>query len=350
METLKIGDLVARIPIIQGGMGVGVSLSSLAGAVANEGGIGVISTAQIGFREPDYDKSPLKANLRAIGLEIKKARKISPTGIIGVNIMVATKHYADYVKAAVANGIDLIISGAGLPMDLPELVKNSKTKFAPIISSKKAVSVLLKLWDRKKGVVPDAIVVEGPKAGGHLGFAPADLENIDTLNYDEEIINIINVVKNYEDKYQKQIPVIVAGGVSSKEDMEHYLNMGAKGVQISTPFVTTVECDADIKYKQAYIDATKEDIIIVKSPVGMPGRAINNRFQKRIIDEGRIAPIRCHQCLDTCNPATTPYCITEGLINAATGNVEDALLFCGADAYLADKITTVKEVINRYID
>lgn len=350
METLKIGDLVARIPIIQGGMGVGISLSSLAGAVANEGGIGIISTAQIGFREPDYDRSPLAANLRAIGSEIKKARKISPAGIIGVNIMVATKNYADYVKTAVANGIDLIISGAGLPMDLPELVKNSKTKFAPIISSKKAVSVLLKLWDRKNGVVPDAIVVEGPKAGGHLGFAPEALADIDALNYDEEIVNIINVVKNYEDKYQKQIPVIVAGGVSSKADMQHYLGLGAKGVQISTPFVTTMECDADIKYKQAYIDCKKEDIIIVKSPVGMPGRAINNHFQKRIVEEGRIAPNRCHQCLDTCNPGTTPYCITEGLINAAKGKIDDALLFCGADAYLADKITTVKEVIQRFIN
>lgn len=349
MKPLVIGDLVAKIPIIQGGMGVGISLSTLAGAVAKEGGIGIISTAQIGFKEPDFDQNPLEANMRALEKHIKKAREIAPLGVIGVNIMVATKNYAAYVKKAVECGIDLIISGAGLPMELPELVRGSKTKIIPIVSPLKAASVILKTWDRKSHTAPDAVVIEGPKAGGHLGFKPEQLMDIDALNYDEEIVKIIDLVKQYEDKYQKPIPVIVAGGISNKETMEHYMELGASGVQIATPFVTTEECDADIKYKEAYINCKKEDIIIVKSPVGLPARAIRNAFQIRLQKEGKIPVSSCHSCIATCKPKEIPYCITEGLVNAATGNVDHALLFCGADAYLADKITTVKEVISRYI-
>lgn len=348
-QPLKIGNLTAKIPIIQGGMGVGISLSNLAGAVAKEGAIGVISTAQIGFRSPNYDNAPLEANLKAIPEYLKKAREIAEGGIIGMNIMVATKHYEQYVKAAVEAGVDLIISGAGLPTQLPEYVKGSSTKIAPIVSSKKSASVLLKMWDRKQNRMPDLVVIEGPKAGGHLGFKKEELETIDDEAYDKEIFSILEVIKEYEQKYNTKIPVVAAGGIYEKKDMEHYMDMGLDGVQIATRFVTTKECDAPDAYKMAYINCKKEEIEIVKSPVGMPGRAIHNEFQEKY-KTGAYRTKKCHQCIITCNPAETPYCITDALVNAAKGKIEEALLFCGAYAYKAKKIETVKEVIDSLIE
>lgn len=245
VKPLKIGDLAARVPVIQGGMGVGVSLSSLAGAVAAEGGIGVLSTAQIGYREPDFDTDPIGANLRAIGTEIGKARELAKGGILGVNIMVATRRYEDYVKAAVAAGIDLIISGAGLPMDLPKIVGEAKTKLLPIVSSVKSAQVIMRYWWKKYNRLPDAIVIEGPLAGGHLGFHKERLDDIEGLHYDEEVRAIIALVNETAVEHGAKIPVIMAGGVYERADMEHYLELGASGVQMATRFVTTYECDAD---------------------------------------------------------------------------------------------------------
>lgn len=344
LKPLKLGDLTAKLPIIQGGMGVGISLSSLAGAVAAQGGIGVISTAQIGFMDKDFRKNPLEANLRAIGEHIKKARQIAPKGIIGVNIMVATKNYGQYVKEAVAKGIDLIISGAGLPLDLPALAGKTKTKLIPIVSSVKAANIILKMWDKKHNACPDAFVVEGPQAGGHLGFHLEQLENLDTFDFDKEIRDIIALTKEWEEKKGRAIPVIVAGGISSRTDIDHYISMGAAGVQIATKFVPTHECDAHINYKNAYLQAKKEDIIIVKSPVGMPGRAIRNPFMERVL-LNRVPVKTCYSCLEHCNPKEIPYCITEALLNAAKGDVENSLLFCGANAYKENEIRSVKEVM-----
>lgn len=344
---LKIGELTARVPVIQGGMGVGVSLSSLAGAVAAEGGIGVLSTAQIGYREPDFDTDPIGANLRAIGTEIKKAREHANGGILGVNIMVATRRYEDYVKAAVEAGIDLIISGAGLPMELPKLAGAAKTKIVPIVSSVKSAQVIMRYWWKKYNRLPDAVVIEGPLAGGHLGFHREQLENIEGLYYDEEVKAIIAQVNETAAEHGAEIPVIMAGGVYERSDMEHYLALGASGVQMATRFVTTFECDADDAYKQTYIDAKKEDIVIVQSPVGMPGRAIMNPFMKRA-KEGQIPHEKCHLCISTCEGTDTPYCITDALINAVTGKVDDALLFCGANAYRATRLEHVKDILKEF--
>jgi len=350
IPSLKIGNLTAKIPIIQGGMGVGISLGGLAGAVAKEGAIGIISTAQIGFREKDFYENPLIANLRAIGKELEKARKIAPKGIIGFNIMVATNRYEEYVKAAVKAGADLIISGAGLPMDLPAFVGKCKTKLLPIVSSKRAANLILKRWDKKYNTTADAIVVEGPMAGGHLGFKLEELKDLENLgaNYDKEIQSIIEVTSQYEKKYGREIPIIVAGGIRTKENMEHCFSLGAKGVQVATKFVTTKECDADIRYKNTYINCNKKQIKIVKSPVGMPARAIRNEFLDRVEKE-RLVPKHCYQCLSKCDRASIPYCITEALIHAAKGEIEDALLFCGADAYKETKIRTVKEVLGDFL-
>lgn len=342
INELKIGSITARIPLIQGGMGVGVSLSGLAGAVAAAGGIGVISTAQIGYRDPEFDRHPIECNLKAIDDEIKKARVIARGGAIGVNIMVATKHYEDYVKAAAKSGADIIISGAGLPMTLPEI--SGDAKIAPIVSSKKALSVISKYWDKKYNRKPDLVVIEGPMAGGHLGFSTEEIDEYTvekTKNFDDEIRQIITLADELE------VPVAVAGGVYDRADMEHYLAMGAKAVQVATRFVTTRECDASDAYKQAYIDAKKEDIVIVKSPVGMPGRAIHNAFLDKVAAGERFMR-GCRQCVSTCNPETTPYCITEALVNAVKGNLDEGLIFCGSNAFRAEKIESVSDIMEEF--
>ena len=367
LKPLKIGNLVAKRPVIQGGMGVGVSLSSLAGAVAKAGGIGIISTAQIGFKDQDFGKNPMAANLRAIHSELKKAREKAPQGILGFNIMVATKEYASYVKEAVKAGADVIISGAGLPIDMPKFVaeaenenggsekKERRTMIAPIVSSVKSALVICRMWDRKYHTAPDFVVVEGPCAGGHLGFSREQLaelgadtdhvaETFDEPAYDKEIRGIIETVKSFAEKYKKHIPVITAGGIFDHKDVLHQFALGAEGIQAATRFVTTEECDADIAYKEAYINAKEEDIVIVKSPVGMPGRAIKNKFLERVA-QGPVKVERCFRCLEHCNPAETPYCITKALINAAEGKIDEALLFCGSNAYRCEKIETVPEVM-----
>lgn len=343
-KPLVLGDLIAKVPIVQGGMGVGISLSSLAGAVAAAGGIGIISTAQIGYLDEEFEKFPIKTNLRVISEQVKKARAIANGGIIGVNIMAATRNYEDYVHAAVNAGVDLIVSGAGLPTILPALVGNSKTKIAPIVSSLKATSVICRVWEKKYEKTPDMVVIEGPRAGGHLGFSVDELERLEELDFDKEISQIIDFVKNLGDKHRKNIPVVVGGGIYNKEDMEHYLMLGADGVQIATRFVTTYECDADIKYKMAYINASKDDIRIVKSPVGMPGRAIWNSFIKETLN-GPVPISKCYQCLSHCNAKDIPYCITTALINAAKGDIDHALLFCGEKAYKATELEHVEDII-----
>lgn len=343
IKPLKIGELTAPFPVIQGGMGVGISLSHLAGTVAACGGVGILSAAQIGFREEGFEKDPIGTNLKAIKTEICKARKIANGGIIGINIMVATQRYEEYVKAAVESGVDLIISGAGLPVDLPELVEGSKTKIAPIVSTVKSAKVICKMWDRHYHRVPDLVVIEGPKAGGHLGFSRKQLEIFTPEVYDQEIRQIIELVKEYEKKYQKRIPVVVAGGIFDREDFLHALELGADGVQMGTRFVTTYECDAAEEYKKAYVNVSKENIVLVDSPVGMVGRAVGNTFA---LAEGKKEPVKkCYQCIKTCNPGDTPYCITNALVKAAKGETENALVFCGENAWKCDKIEHVGDIL-----
>lgn len=363
LEPLKIGDATLPIPVVQGGMGVGVSLSGLAGAVAACGGMGIISTAQIGYRDRDFDTDPVGCNLRAIKEEIDKAREIAGicgcpvsqkkekngrnAGMVGVNIMVATRRYEEYVRAAVAAGADIIISGAGLPMSLPELAGDSGTKLAPIVSSLKSVQVLMKYWMKKYSRLPDMIVAEGPLAGGHLGFTRQQLADIPGLHYEEELMKIIRYVRECGEKHNKVIPVVAAGGIYGRADAERYFALGASGVQMATRFVTTYECDASEAYKQMYIKAKQEDIVIVNSPVGMPGRAVSNEFIKRAA-EGRIPHGICHSCIIACKPKETPYCITDALVNAVKGNVANGLVFCGANAYLAEKMEHVEEIMNEF--
>lgn len=345
MKELVIGNLVAKIPIIQGGMGIGISRSNLASSVSKLGGIGIISGVNIGFDEPDFETNTLEANLRALKKHIKLAKEKSNNGIIGVNLMVAMNNYESHVKTAIKAGCDIIISGAGLPMKLPTLINNTSTKIAPIVSSAKATNVILKMWDKKYNTTADLIIVEGPKAGGHLGFSNDDLDNINSINYDKEFSYILKIADEYGKKYNKNIPVIAAGGISSSSDVKKYIDMGASGIQVGTRFVATYECDAHDNFKNTYVNANKEDIVIVKSPVGLPGRAIKNKFIENItISKPKIS--KCYNCLIPCKPKDTPYCISLALINAVKGNIDDALLFCGAYAYKINSLSSVEEVIN----
>lgn len=405
LKPLRIGDKIARIPIIQGGMGVGVSLGSLAGAVAKEGAVGIISTAQMGFYRDDFEADPSSANLKAIHEQVKKARDIaSGNGLIGVNIMVALKDYALHVTEAAKAGVDIIISGAGLPMNLPGLVKDYDVKLAPIVSSFRAARLIFNKWKRTYNRIPDMVVIEGPKAGGHLGFSLEELtlyeenlqiskaysekyitdketisntedvrnttdkkNNVDNAiltdkfntadiesthlpkaNYDDEIIKIIEFVNEEAETAGKEIPVVVAGGIFDKGDIEHAMELGASGVQMASRFVCTDECDASEVYKTAYMNAKAEDLKIIKSPVGMPGRAIRNRFTE-ITENGRYPVKKCRGCLAKCKPAEIPYCITDALIRAVKGDVEDGLVFCGANAGRIDKKVSVHELIQELI-
>jgi nitronate monooxygenase len=344
LKALAIGDLSARIPIIQGGMGVGISLSGLAAAVANAGGIGVIAAAGIGLLEPDGFKDFLGANIRALKREIRKARALTK-GVLGVNIMVALSNFADMVRTAIEEKIDIIFSGAGLPMNLPEYLHGSTTKLVPIVSSGRAAALLARRWLERYNYLPDAFVVEGPMAGGHLGFKAEQLED-PAFALENIVPEVIQAVRPFEEKTGRKIPVIAGGGIYTGADIRKFIEMGASGVQMATRFVATNECDASIKFKNAYIEASKEDLRIIKSPVGMPGRAIDNKFLDDV-EQGKKKPFTCpYHCIITCDIEKAPYCISLALLNAQKGNLENGFAFAGANAWRIENIVPVQDLMN----
>lgn len=349
-EALQIGDLIAEKPLVQGGMGVGVSLGGLAGAVAAQGGVGIISGVQMGFREPDFRRNSHEANLRILEREVKKAKEIaSGHGIVGMNIMVAFNTYADTVKAAVKAGIDLIVCGAGLPLSLPKLVGDAKVKIAPIVSSGRAARVILKSWAQKYDRLPDLLVVEGAEAGGHLGFKREELLSKTYQPLVDIVADVRAELLPYEKEQKVSIPIVAGGGLNFASEVESLLNSGANGVQIATPFIATEECDADPRYKEVYVKANAADLRIVQSPAGMPGRAILSPLLERLkLDR---EPIKfCTRCLAPCDPATTSYCITQALMAAVDGHWEEGLFFSGAGVEHIKRISTVKEVMSRFLD
>lgn len=349
LPQIKIGDKTTRVPIIQGGMGVGVSLSNLSSAVANAGGIGVISGVQIGFREDDFETNTKEANLRALKKEIRRAKELSPDGILGLNLMVAIKEYKEMVQVAVKEKIDLIISGAGLPRDLPGLVKGSNTKIAPIVSSGKAAAVITRLWEKRFDYIPDLIIVEGPEAGGHLGFSPEELKEDNAPSLEEIFLEVLEVIKPVRERTGKEIPLIAAGGIYDGKDIAKFLKLGAAGVQMGTRFVATEECDASLEFKEEYIKSKEKDIDFIISPVGMPGQAIINPFIKRIqIEDEKIT--KCFNCLTPCNPAKSPYCISQALINSVLGDVDNGLIFIGKQGFRLDKMTNVEDLIHELVE
>ncbi len=352
IPRLKIDKLDVKIPIIQGGMGVGISLSGLASAVANEGGIGVIA-AGIGMLEPDFNKNFREANKRALRKEIRKAKEITD-GMVGVNIMVALSDFDELSLVAVEEGADLIFLGAGLPLKKPEILpldrsRKVSTKICPIVSSARAAKIIFQYWAKNYSHVPDAVVVEGPLAGGHLGFKKEQINDPD-YRLEKIVPEVISVLKTFEQQFNKSIPVIAAGGIYTGADIYKYLQLGAQGVQMATRFVATYECDASIEFKETYIKCQKDDIVIIDSPVGLPGRSIRNTFIDKVY-AGVKKPFKCPwKCLRTCDFRKVPYCIALALTNAQKGRLEDGFAFCGANAYRVDKIVSVKELIKTLLD
>ncbi|MFZ0242755.1 MAG: nitronate monooxygenase family protein [Desulfobacterales bacterium] len=349
LNELRIGDLVSRLPIVQGGMGVRISMARLAAAVANEGGIGVISAAVPGIHEPDFTTNSAEANIRALRNEIRKARKMTD-GVLGVNVMVALTDFGAMVRTSIEEGIDIIFSGAGLPLDLPGyLVGKAKTKLAPIVSSGRAAKILCQKWLSRFNYLPDAMVVEGPKAGGHIGFK-ADQIDDPGFTLDHLVTDVIAALKPYEAEHKKKIPVIAAGGIYSGKDIHTYLELGAAGVQLGTRFVATHECDADDAFKQAYVASREEDMVVIKSPVGMPGRAIRNEFTEAVA-QGKKKPFKCpFHCLKTCDSSKSPFCIALALGNARKGKLKHGFAFAGKNAYRVDKIVSVKELMQTLME
>lgn len=339
---MQIGRLSIPLPIIQGGMGVGISLSGMASAVANQGGVGVIASAGLGILHRRKNSDFLEDSIQGLRDEIQKFRSKS-NGVLGVNVMVAMSNFADMVRTSIAEKADIIFSGAGLPLDLPGfLKKDSVTQLVPIVSSARAAKIICSKWKQNYDYLPDAIVVEGPKAGGHLGFK---LSQIEDENYSLEHLlpEVVSVVREFEEKWNKKIPVIAAGGVYSGQDIADMLKHGASGVQMGTRFVTTTECDASDAFKNTYIHARQEDLEVIVSPVGMPGRAISSRFIDKI-KLGKKQPVRCpFKCIKSCDISSTPYCIINALVSAFKGNFKNGYAFAGTNAYLAEKIISVQD-------
>lgn len=344
---IKIKDKYLEIPLIQGGMGIGVSMGNLAGHVAACGGMGVISTANAGFACPDFWRNAAEDNLNSLREQIAKAKKIAAgAGMVAINAMVATTQWFDAIKTAVECGIDAVISGAGLPLTLPELTKGTNTAAAPIVSSGRAAKVICRTWDKRYGVAPDFVVIEGSQAGGHLGFDRDDLLNGTTQTLEEILPEVKAEIAPYEEKYGREIPIFVAGGIYTGEEIAHFTKLGAAGVQMATRFIATHECDASEEFKRILLNAKKEDIVIVQSPVGMPGRALNTPLMQKLAKDGSIPHPKCAGCIKTCKPKETPYCITNALIEAVNGNYEEGLFFCGSEVWRIDKIVHVKELID----
>ena len=347
IPELRIGSITAKIPILQGGMGVRVSLASLASAVANQGGIGTISSIGLGDLVEMADHYET-ASVNALVSEIQKARSMTD-GHLAVNFMGVLTSVDKHIRAAVDAGIRMIVFGAGMPTTLPELVPEPELNLVPIISSARVAELILRTWDRRYGRICDALILEGPLAGGHLGFSLEQLDNISEYSLEKLLPEVLETIKPYEDKHGKQIPVIAAGGIYTGGDIARMLSLGASGVQMGTRFVCTEECGVSSEFKQAYIDAREEDITIIKSPVGMPGRAIYNKFLRDLEAKGKL-PISCpYRCLTACKVDSANYCIARALLNSYFGDVDNGLIFCGQNAHRVDCVTTVKELINELL-
>ncbi|HEY9607075.1 MAG TPA: nitronate monooxygenase family protein [Allocoleopsis sp.] len=353
LPSLQIGKYTARYPIVQGAMAVRVSGGNLAGAVAQAGGIGVIATLGLGLHSSFCDRySPRRqkyqffiANRLALIDELQKARAISPDGLIGVNVLVATKNYPDLVRTAVEQGANLIIAGAGLPLDLPEYTADyPDVALVPIVSTVSAAASICQHWKQYYHRLPDAFIAECPRSSGGLGATSEEM--------DESTCQVERIVPELVDYLHHQlgspIPVIASGGIWHRADIDAMLALGASGVQIGTRFITTEECDADIRYKEFHLNASPEDIAIVPSPVGVPGRALRNKFVEKAIAHSPDLERRCiANCLQACNcrDKRETYCLIQALDRAARGDVENGLVFAGTKAGRTKRIMPVAELM-----
>lgn len=344
---MKLGNRELALPLIQGGMGVGVSMGGLAGAVAAEGAMGTLSTADAGWNEPDFAAHPQQANLRALRREVQRAKRLAAgAGLVAVNAMVATRQYADSVRTALEAGADAIVSGAGLPLELPALAEGFEALLAPIVSGPRAAQLICRTWAKRYGRVPDFVVLEGCQAGGHLGFEEADLLSGRCTPLSRLIPDVLAALRPFEEKFGRAIPLFCAGGVATGAEMARCTRLGAAGAQLATRFIATEECDAGQGYKDVLLAARPEDLRIIHSPVGMPGRAVNSPLVQRLAAGMRQPPAHCSGCIKSCRPAETPFCITHALIEAVKGNWEEGLFFSGSRVDLVDRMRTVPDLID----
>ncbi len=344
---MKLGNRELALPLIQGGMGVGVSMGGLAGAVAAEGAMGTLSTADAGWNEPDFAAHPQQANLRALRREVQRAKRLAAgAGLVAVNAMVATRQYADSVRTALEAGADAIVSGAGLPLELPALAEGFEALLAPIVSGPRAAQLICRTWAKRYGRVPDFVVLEGCQAGGHLGFEEADLLSGRCTPLSRLIPEVLAALRPFEEKFGRAIPLFCAGGVATGAEMARCTRLGAAGAQLATRFIATEECDAGQGYKDVLLAARPEDLRIIHSPVGMPGRAVNSPLVQRLAAGMRQPPAHCSGCIKSCRPAETPFCITHALIEAVKGNWEEGLFFSGSRVDLVDRMRTVPDLID----
>jgi len=349
LKPLNVGNLKIEIPIFQGGMGVKVSMASLASAVANCGAAGIIASVGLGYGVKDFEKHFVEASKEGLRIEIREAKKLTK-GAVGVNILVALSNFEDLVRVATEEKADFIVSGAGLPLKLPELTDGSDIKLIPIVSHPRVANLIIKAWKKRYNRSPDAILVEGPDAGGHLGFASDELKSNSANPLEAITKDVIEAIRPFETQDTK-IPVIAAGGIYTGSDIAKFIMLGASGVQIATRFVATNECSVAKEFKDLYVaTSNKDDLVIIDSPVGLPGRAIRTKFLDSAM-EGKKMPIRCpYQCLKTCNPSTAPYCIAEALCNASIGDIDNAIVFSGTNVTRIKKIVSVKELIDELVN
>ncbi|MDK9693010.1 MAG: nitronate monooxygenase [Sulfurimonas sp.] len=357
-ESLKIGKYIVEKPIVQGGMGVGVSWDSLAGNVSKEGGLGVVSAVGTGYYEDKKYASKLVAGrpLEALGFYskegfdaiIQNARKVCGDKPLAANILYAINDYGRVVRDACESGIDIIITGAGLPTNMPEFTEGyPDVALVPIVSSAKALKIICKRWKQRYNRLPDAVVLEGPKSGGHQGFTYEQC-----AMPENQLENLVRPVVE-EAALWGDIPVIAAGGIWDKNDIEQMMELGARGVQMGTRFIATHECDAHENFKKVLLEAKKEDIQLFSSPVGYPAQGI--RTNLTLLVEKREGPsIKCiSNCVAPCNRGEEAkevgYCIADRLSDAYLGNTETGLFFSGTNGYRVNEIISVKELMDKLV-
>lgn len=331
-------------PLAQGGMGIGISLDRLAGAVAKEGGLGVLSSAYAGLYEPGFWDDPKGISLKALTERIRRARdRAGAHGLIGVNIMRAVSDYKDQVQAALDGGVDAIISGAGLPLELPGLVGKASVLLAPVVSSGRVAKLICRYWYKHAKRLPDFVVVEGPSAGGHLGFKLADLTDSRQPTLADLLADVCKSLAPYEQEAGRRIPIVAAGGLMDSADVSAALQL-ADIAQLGTRFIGTEECDASPEFKRRLLEAADDDVMLVQSPVGMPGHALKSPLTLAMAEGERRPPAKCYKCLSPCKPAETPYCISRALVAAAQGDWEKGLFFSGSRVGKMKDLWTVADV------
>jgi len=357
LRALKIGDIEIPVPIVQGALGAGISTAPLVSRVSDEGGLGVIASVGLGVvygidngvSLKEIYKNFAKRNSDALREEILRIREITDAPF-AVNIMSVLTDYDTLAKVCDEEKVDVIISGAGLPIKLPQYITNDHTKLVPLVSSGRVANLILKRWDKRFGRTADAVIIESPFSGGHQGFSFEEIQSANSNILENLISDTKESVKIYEDKYDHEIPVIATGGIYSGMDVGRHLDYGASGVQIGSRFILTEECDVSPNYKAAHMSARERDIDLILSPLGLPVRVVKNEFYWKL-QRGEVMDFNCgYHCLSACKANKANFCIAEALISARKGDMENGLVLCSTITPRSNRIYSVKELMTELVD